>query len=228
MADPCLALRCGDLDVCLGQVPVIRGASFDCCEGAWVVIGGPVDSGRSRLLSTVDGLCPPSGGGGIWVLGPRVLDRAQHDEAHVMQRARTVSREFALLETLTSRGNVEPGVGGGGVVRKEVARRRAEERLERLELELKLNELPMRRPDYGRQRVALARALVPRARPLILDEPTPSLQRSAARIVMEAIRSLVDAGAIVVMPDSDADVGGLFRAWHLELVPGGRPPGRCS
>jgi ABC-type polar amino acid transport system ATPase subunit len=226
MADACLALRCCDLNVCLGQVRVVHGVTFDCCQGKWVVIGGAGAAGRTALLRAIDGLCPP-GGGRIWALGPWVPDRTPPEARRVGRQARTVFQEIALFDTLTARASVELGVRGRGFA-KEVARRRAEERFHRLGLEQKLDEMPMRRSGHRRERVALARELMPRPRPLILDEPTSPLERSAARIVMEAVRRLLEAGATVVMPAPDADVGRPCRACHLELVAEGRPSGQCS
>lgn len=226
MADPCLALRCCDLNVCLGQVRLIPGVSFDCCAGEWVVIGGAAGVGRATLLRDIDGLCP-SAGDRIWALGPWVPGRTRPDARLVWPQARTVLQESAFLEALTARAGVELEVRGGGVG-KEVARRRAEERLQHLGLERKLDEMRVRRPGHGRQRLARASALPPGPHPLILEGPTSPLQRPAARIVMEAVRGLLDAGATVVMPAPDADVRRPLSACHLELVAGGGPMGQCS
>jgi excinuclease ABC subunit A len=76
------------------------------------------------------------------------------------------------------------------------------------------------------QRLKLARALSEEARGglFIVDEPSAGLHAQDAKYVIDALRSLVDEGASVIVVEHDLDVIGAAD-WIIDLGPGGGPHG---
>lgn len=197
MADPCVNVRCCDLEVCIGPTRIIRDVSFDCCGTDWVVLTGPSGAGKSTLLRAINGLCPPSAGQ-IWALGTQIPGRGRREARHVWRQTGTVFQELALFETRSAAANVELGLRAAGY-RRDAARREARYWLGEFGLDGKADQYPAHLSGGERQRVALARAIAPRPQLLILDEPTSHLDNGSARVVLSAIKELVGQGATVVM-----------------------------
>jgi D-methionine transport system ATP-binding protein len=192
-----------DLGVRFGAVQVLHPMSFECCEGEWVLLAGPTGAGKSTLLRTFNGLCRPSEGR-AFVLGSWIPGRTRREAASVWKQTGTVLQEIALFETRSARGNVELSLRAAGFDRA-VARSKAVEWLERLNLGDKTDRYPWRLSGGERQRVALARALAPSPRLLFMDEPTSALDRTTARIVLDAVRELADQGSTVLMSSHRED-----------------------
>lgn len=216
--DELVNVKCCDLEVDLGKIRVIRNVSFDCCKGEWTVLTGPSGSGKSTLLRAINGLCPPSAGS-VWALGSCIPGRRRREAQRVWRRTGTVLQDLGLFETRTARSNVEIGLRAAGHDRA-AARRAAELWLERFGLDDVREAYPGRLSGGQRQRVALARAIAPAPQLLILDEPTAHLDDRSAKIVLAAIRELVQQGATVVMsshrPDEVEDV----QTCHIEIEHG--------
>ena len=197
MASECLNVRCCDVTVCIGDVNVIRDVTFDCCEGEWVVLAGPSGAGKTTLLRAINGLCPPSGGK-VWALGSWLPGRSRREARDVWRRTGTVQQDLALFESVTAVDNVAMGLRGGGRSRSDI-RSEARMWLGRFGLDDKADAHPHSLSGGERQRVAIARALAPKPQLLILDEPTAHLDDGSARLVLTAIKELVERGSTVVM-----------------------------
>jgi ABC-type multidrug transport system ATPase subunit len=197
MASECVNVRCCDLEVCIGDVTIIREVNFSCCSGEWVVLTGPSGAGKTTLLRTINGLCPPSAGR-VWALGSWMPGRSRRDAQQSWRRTGTVSQELGLFETQTAVANVTMALRAAGLSRA-AARSEARTWLDRFGLDDKVDTYPHLLSGGERQRVALARALAPRPQLLILDEPTAHLDDGSAKIVIAAIKELVQDGATVVM-----------------------------
>jgi ABC-type multidrug transport system ATPase subunit len=204
----CVNVRCCDLEVCLGEVQVIRNVTFDCCRGEWMVVTGRSGAGKSTLLRAINGLCPPSAGR-VWALGSWIPGRHRREARRVWRSTGTVQQEPALFDSRSVLANVEMGPRAAGMERAAAARQ-ARDYLDRFGLGDKVRERPASLSGGERQRVALARAIAPRPDLLILDEPTAHLDDGSARIVLTAIQDLVQRGATVVMSSHrETEVAGL-------------------
>ncbi len=166
----------------------VSGVSLEAREGEAVAVAGPNGSGKSTLLLLLAGLLRPTGGS---VTAP-LLDVARPDPAswpaHVL-----VSRIAMLFQDpdhqfLSSRvvDDVMVGPLRTGVAH-DVARRRAEELLERLGLAALRDVNPYTLSAGEKRRLALAGALAARPRALVLDEPTYGQDR---RTFAEVVRIL--------------------------------------
>lgn len=203
MGEDCVNVRCCDLQVCVGGAAILTDVSFTCCRGEWMVLTGPSGAGKTTLLRAINGLCPPSAGR-VWALGSWMPGRSRRQAQGVWRRTGTVMQDVALFETQRVSTNVETALRSGGIPRR-AARAQAHDWLDRLGLGDKLDEYPHSLSGGEKQRVALARALAPRPQLLILDEPTSHLDDGSARIVINAIRDLVEDGATVVMSSHHED-----------------------
>ena len=149
---------------------------------------GPSGSGKSTLLNVLGALDRPTSGTGAASTGRTW--RKIHDMDGF--RAKTVGFMFQLhnlLPTLTARENVE--VPMTGYLGPRARRQRAEELLELVGLQDRLNHLP--RPALWRAAPAGGRwpALWRTNRPLILaDEPTGSLDTTAGQDLMNLLKEL--------------------------------------
>ena len=224
MDDSCVNVRCCELAVCVGAAKVIEGVTFDCCKGEWVIISGPSGAGKTTLLRAINGLCPPTAGR-VWALDSWIPGRSRQEAQRAWRRTGTVMQDVALFSTRSAVANVEMGLrsaGSDGIS----ARREALSWLERLGLKDKATEYPARLSGGERQRVALARALAPRPQLLMLDEPTAHLDHGSARIVLSAIRDLVNDGATVIMASHRLEEVEALRTCEI-VLDGGRVTQIC-
>jgi putative ABC transport system ATP-binding protein len=212
MADPCRMVRCCELQVCIGNARIIRNVTFDCCRGDWIVLTGRSGAGKTTLLRTINGLCPPSAGR-VWALGSWIPGRSRSEAHRAWRSTGTVLQELALFSTKSAAANVEIGLRAAGRDRN-TARLDARQWLERFGLGDKFDEFPGELSGGERQRVALARAIAHRPQLLILDEPTSHLDHGSAKIVLAAVKELVQRGSTVVMSshrENEVDFAGACR-----------------
>jgi tungstate transport system ATP-binding protein len=181
-----LPLEARALTVRLGAREVLSHVSFRLEPGLRTVVLGPNGAGKTSLLRALHGLVPAAAGTITWGGAPR----PRGAEAMVFQRP-VMLRRGALA-------NVEYALAVNGVGGSE-RRRRAREALERAGL-ASLAQRPARVLSGGeQQRLALARAWALRPRILYLDEPTASLDPTAAAEIEREIGAIHAAGTRIVM-----------------------------
>ena len=151
--------------------------------GEAVAVVGPSGSGKSTLMKCLGGLMKPSAGSVS--LDGRNMTRLTGQEL-VKLRQQTVSfifQEGNLLNNLNARDNVaQPLINQG--VRSRVAKRKALDLLERLQMGHRAMALPMMLSGGEQQRVAIARALITEPRLILADEPTGALDPVTSREVL--------------------------------------------
>ncbi len=148
------------------------------------VLFGPSGSGKSSVLRAIAGLIPLKSGhvrfdGHDWSR----LPPEQREVGYVFQNA-------ALFPHLSVEDNIAFGAPTW-----EDARRW----LERLQLKPLANRKPASLSGGEAQRVALARALARKPRVLLLDEPFSSLDDSMRERLLEEVKTLVVAEALVTL-----------------------------
>src|SRR5258705_471068 len=88
-------------------------------------------------------------------------------------------------------------------VRTGVARRRADELLDRLGIATKADAYPARLSGGERQRVAIARALMNQPDLLLADEPTGAVDQAAAEGVRDLLHELAQGGLTLLLVTHD-------------------------
>jgi NitT/TauT family transport system ATP-binding protein len=146
-------------------VTALTDVSLDVHSGQFLVLVGPSGCGKSTLLDLLGGLTRPSTGeillDGRPVTGPG-LDRG------------VVFQQYALFPWRTALSNVEFGIEGRGVPKRE-RRERARHFLELVGLNGFADRYPHELSGGMKQRVAIARSLAFDPDVLLMDEPFAAL-----------------------------------------------------
>ncbi len=180
-----------------GGVRALRGVDFELRAGEIHGLVGENGSGKSTLLRIVSGQLAPDGGSVL--LGDAPLRFG--DAARAMQSGiATVTQETTLVPDLTVAENIFLGprkTRRWYGIDWRVTRDRARGILDRLGLDIAVDQVAGElRPDQ-QQMVEIARALSMEARVVILDEPTSSLTDDEVEALFEAARALRDQGVAV-------------------------------
>ncbi|MFJ9786365.1 ABC transporter ATP-binding protein [Amycolatopsis sp. NPDC101161] len=148
-----------------GALTALDDVSLDVADGTFLALVGPSGSGKSTLLDLLGGLTTPTSGevliDGEPVRGPG-LDRG------------VVFQQYALFPWRTARSNVEFGLEGGALGKRERAER-AREYLSLVGLSGFEDRYPHELSGGMKQRVAIARSLAYDPAVLLMDEPFAAL-----------------------------------------------------
>ncbi len=155
------------------SIDVFRDISLQVRSGERLALLGPSGCGKSTLLRLIAGLETPTSGE-VWVEGRLASSPGRIAVLPHKRALAIVFQDLALWPNLTVSQNVELGLAGAKLARKE-RRDRAFSALRRCQI----GELSERRPAElsggQQQRVALARALAVEPKLLLLDEPFSGL-----------------------------------------------------
>lgn len=173
------------------SVEALRGIDLTVSRGEFVAIMGPSGSGKSTLLHVLLGIEPPTRGQ-ILLNGQDLAQLSDRDRTLLRRRQiGFVFQSFNLLPTITAEENVALPLLLDSTA-PAVARRRAREALEMVEIGHRRSHLPGKLSGGEQQRVAIARALVINPLVLLADEPTGALDSANGQKAMRLLRQLVD------------------------------------
>ena len=178
------ALRVRGLRKAYGAMIALHDLSFAILPGEIVGLLGPNGAGKTTTINMILGVLEPTAGSvqiGDFDLGRRraqALERTNFAAVYATLPGNLTVREnlmfFGLLYGITS------------------LRRRVAEMLDAFDL-VRLRDTKCGLLSSGEQtRAALAKALLNRPQLLLLDEPTASLDPSAAQLIRERIKVLAD------------------------------------
>ncbi len=172
-----------------GERRLFTGVNVDLATGETLFIAGPSGSGKSTLLLILGGLLTPTEGA---VAIPRPSDVAwvPQDLAGLARRRVVDNAQlYALIDGMPRRAAREAADDAlGAVGLHDIASARA-----------------ATLSGGENQRLCIARALASR-RPIVLaDEPTSQLDRTTARVAMEALHRQASEGRCVVVVTHDLD-----------------------
>ena len=183
-----LPLLLEDVSFVAGGRAIIDRVSCELAAGPRTVILGPNGAGKSVLMRLCHGLLTPTSGRIVW--------RGNVDRGRPRAQAMVFQRPVMLRRSALA--NVTYGLALAGVPRAE-SERRAHDVLAAVGLD-NVEGRPARVLSGGeQQRLALARAWALEPEVLFLDEPTASLDPSAAREVEAIVQAIHEAGTKIVM-----------------------------
>jgi len=201
---------------------------FRLAAGDRVAVIGPSGSGKSTFIETIACARAPAAAARFDVLSPGVAPGGAPDVALDVALdvagAWAAGREGELTRLRGQAFGYVPQTGGlldflsvrdNIAVSQRLSRRRDSAWIDRLAgvlgIQPLLRSMPARLSGGQRQRVAIARALAHRPAVVIADEPTASLDRAVARVVMRLLcETAQDAGAALLVATHDVALAEAF------------------
>ena len=190
----------------MGEVTVhaLRGVDFDLFPREFVVLLGPSGSGKSTLLNILGGLDVPTSGEVVY----KDHNLTSANDAQLTEYRRThvgfVFQFYNLIPSLTARENVMLVTD---IVEHPMT---AEQALEMVGLEHRLDHFPSQLSGGEQQRVAIARAIAKRPDVLLCDEPTGALDITTGIVVLDALaRVNRELGTATVVITHNAAIAGM-------------------
>ena len=169
--------------------------NFTIEDGDFVCFSGVSGSGKTTLLNII-GLLEPVDAGELYIDGLKYATNRKK-LGYFRERVGFLFQNFALIENKTVEENLE-------IVRK---KNRTDytimEALEKVGLEDKIDNKVFTLSGGEQQRVALARLFLKKCDIILADEPTGSLDRWNARIVMDILLELNREGKTVILVTHD-------------------------
>lgn len=166
-------------------------------EGSLTILRGRSGSGKTTLLNIIGALDRPTSGT-VSIAG-RSIEKMPEKEREKLRRTQIgfVFQSVSLIPTMNAFQNVEFSMRLAGI--RENRRERAEECLQMVGLEKRMNHMPAEMSGGEQQRVAIARAMAHRPRILLADEPTAELDSAMAAEVAKLFRTLTEKEHITVL-----------------------------
>ncbi|GAB6116447.1 ABC transporter ATP-binding protein [Thermoanaerobacter brockii subsp. lactiethylicus] len=179
---------------------VLKGVNLEINEGEKIAIVGPSGSGKTTLLNII-GLLLPATEGEVYLDGKRASSLKEKERAKLRNKFfGYIFQEFLLVEEDTVFQNIEiPLLYSLTKKTKSEKRKMVEEVLEKVGLEVKINEKVRNLSGGERQRVAIARAIINDPEVILADEPTGSLDAENGEKIVDILESLVDKGKTLLI-----------------------------
>jgi len=199
-----LAVRDLVIEYSSGGYPVrpIDGLSLEARGGQLVLLLGASGCGKTTLLSVLAAILTPTSGQ-VEVAGIEVTSLSgKRLTSYRRETVGIVFQAFNLIPSLNAIENVSAPLRAAGTGRR-VAKRRATELLERVDLGHRMQHRPGDMSGGQQQRVAIARALAHDPPVILADEPTAHLDYIQVEGVLKLVRDLADDGRLVVVATHD-------------------------
>lgn len=180
------------------ELTIFDGLDFEIHDGEFVCFSGESGKGKTTLLNII-GLLEPFDSGELLINGRKYSSRREKRE-YYRSEVGFLFQNFALIENKTVRQNLE-------IVRTSHDNSISiEEAVRRVGLECKLDNKVYTLSGGEQQRIALARLILKQCWLILADEPTGSLDRKNAVIVMDILKSLNREGRTVIIVTHDEGI----------------------
>lgn len=168
---------------------VLKGIDFEVSEGEFVAIMGRSGAGKSTLLYQMSLLDKPTSGS-IKINGHITDHMTSAEKTHYrLMELGYVFQDYSLLPELNALENIMVPLLMQGIS-KIVAKKRAMDALESVNLANRFSNLPSELSGGEQQRVSIARAITHKPKILFADEPTANLDSFSSRTVMDIFKKL--------------------------------------
>ena len=199
-------LKVKGLEKSFGNSEVLKGIDLEVNKGEIVVIVGPSGGGKTTLLRCINGLeyCD---NGTIEVNNKFLCENGNYKDKKTFAKTRReiglVFQNFNLFPHMNVLENLIEAPKRVLKEKDEEAIKNANEILNFLGLEDKINSYPCELSGGQRQRVAIGRALILNPKLMCFDEPTSALDPGLTGEVAELIRNLSKKGMSMLIITHD-------------------------
>lgn len=194
----------------MGEVTVeaLKPSSLEIYAGEILVILGPSGSGKSTLLNIIGGMDLPTSGQVFLTAESLNENLSQADDARLTLYRRKqigfVFQQYNLIPDLTARENVELAAH---LVEHPL---KAEDILQEVGLEERIDHFPSQMSGGEQQRVAIARAAVKSPPLLLCDEPTGALDYQTGILILGLLAKICrDRGSTVIIVTHNTAIGAM-------------------
>lgn len=184
-----------------GDLVVLNGIELKVETGKVVVVIGPSGSGKTTLLRCLNVLETPNQG--ELQINNQTLDFSTKVTKKNVQSFRKqtgmVFQTYNLFPHKTAIENVMEGPVIVQNIKKQKAREKARQLLEKVGLGDKMDYYPFQLSGGQQQRVGIARALAMEPEVMLFDEPTSALDPELIGEVLQVMKELADEGMTMVV-----------------------------
>ncbi|MEO1067326.1 MAG: polyamine ABC transporter ATP-binding protein [Pseudomonadota bacterium] len=192
-------IRIKDVTKTFGDFKAVDGVTLDIFRGELFCLLGGSGCGKSTLLRMLSGFETVTGG---------AIEIDGQDMAGVPPYERPVNmmfQSYALFPHMTVANNIAYGLKRDGMAKSEI-KKRVEEMLTLVQLQVFAKRKPHQLSGGQRQRVALARALAKNPKLLLLDEPLGALDKKLREETQfELVRIQEELGVTFVVVTHDQE-----------------------
>ncbi len=188
------------------EVNILNGIDLKLVEGKAVAILGASGSGKSSMMSVMNGLERQTSGSVI--VAGHTLDNMNEDQLALFRRDNIgiILQAFHLIPTMTAIENVAVPMELAGI---KEAIEIAKKMLEDVGLSHRMDHFPTQLSGGEQQRVAIARAMAPHPKILFADEPTGNLDGKTGHNIIDLIFSLREKNnATLILITHDQELAG--------------------
>ncbi|MGC8982999.1 MAG: ABC transporter ATP-binding protein [Desulfurococcaceae archaeon] len=205
----------------------LRGVTLEVYRGDLIAIMGPSGSGKSTLLNIIGLLDKPTSGK-VYVDGLEVTKLSSSEIAKIRNtKIGFVFQFFNLVNRLTVLENIELPLIPRGIPRPKRIEMSKDALLRAGGDVSWLPKKPLQLSGGQQQRVAIARAIVGNPEVVLADEPTGNLDRASAKVVMETLLKLNQAGTAIVIVTHNPEIANCTKTIYVirdGLIAGVREP----
>ena len=190
-----------------GTNEVLKGVTLRVDAGEVAVVLGPSGSGKSTLLRSVNHLEKVDRGQirvdgeliGYRRRGNKLYELKERDVLKQRSAIGFVFQNFNLFPHLTVVDNIAEAPIATGRLKRDMARAKALELLDRVGLAEKADAYPRQLSGGQQQRVAIARALALDPKVVLFDEPTSALDPELVGEVLDVMKDLARSGTTMIV-----------------------------
>lgn len=178
-----------------GNQVIFKDFSMSIEDGEFVIISGASGKGKTTLLNIIGGLerCDS----GEIIIDGKPLDSQKSLREYWKNKVGFLFQNFALVENKTVEQNLK-------IIKKDTrSNYKTDDILEKIGLLQKKKERVYSLSGGEQQRLALARLFLKKCDIVLADEPTGSLDRKNAEIVINMLKELNECGKTVVLVTHD-------------------------
>ena len=178
-----------------GENTIFSNVSFSIQDGEFVVFSGKSGCGKTTMLNMIGALEKPTSGH-IIVDGKDITKNKGRIE-YLSKKVGFLFQNFALIENKTVKKNLEL------VAKKNRTDISIDDALNRVSMLSKRDSYVYTLSGGEQQRVALARLLFKKCDIILADEPTGSLDKANAEIIIDILKTINREGKTVIMVTHD-------------------------